>query len=187
MYEPLNHKTRTFFLETLKPVFRHLHGLINLQLLPGGRTINVAGSELTCPGKDRAHRQNHCDAMKWQACVLDHYWQYGANYTDPVRSEIFDFIVCMLKNKEMQNVPTLVDACSKEYIDAKAWTLIKNNCFSKPAGDAVLRDYLDETNSLLVNIEHRNFPIVLVDGAELAEQNTMRTHLCGLIVSFSLL
>lgn len=125
--------------------------------------------------------------MKWQACVLDHYWQYGANYTDPVRSEIFDFIVCMLKNKEMQNVPTLVDACSKEYIDAKAWTLIKNNCFSKPAGDAVLRDYLDETNSLLVNIEHRNFPIVLVDGAELAEQNTMRTHLCGLIVSFSLL
>mgnify|MGYP002649348896 CR=1 FL=1 len=182
LYEPLDHRTRTFFLETLKPVFRHLHGLINLQLLPGGRTINVQGSELMCPGADRTHRQNHCDAMKWQACVLDHFWQYGDNYTDPVRREIFDFIVCMLKNKEMKSVPTLVDSCSKEYIDDKAWALIKNNCFSKPAGEAVLRGYLDETKALLANVEHRDFPIVIVDGAELADHKTMRTHICDLIV-----
>ena len=60
-YESLNHKSRKFIIEELRPAFLHFQSLINLRLLPAGRAHLVPGQGIVCPGG-----LDQCDGNKLQ-------------------------------------------------------------------------------------------------------------------------
>jgi hypothetical protein len=49
-YESLNHKSRKFILEELRPAFTHFQNLIDLTLLPAGRATKNDHGGFDCPG-----------------------------------------------------------------------------------------------------------------------------------------
>ena len=62
-YETLNHQSRKFMMEELRPAFNYFQSLINLKLLPAGRaTFNPGGTDrFICPGGP-----DQCDGNKLQ-------------------------------------------------------------------------------------------------------------------------
>ena len=177
-YEPLHLKSRTLFLEQLKPLFSSLYNLINLQLIPGGKAVFVPGHGIVCPGG-----ADQCATMKLQACVLDYFWNDGNNFTDPIRQQVFDHLWCVSKNKRMIQDPVdLAAQCSDEYLQGDAWFTI-HGCFIDGTGDNILREYVQDTQSTIADVEHKSIPIVFINGVQVVDLSTMKQQVCSLYVS----
>lgn len=65
-YETMNHQSRTFFLQQLKPTFYNLRNVLDLELIPAGRTKFIAGEgeaahggHFECPGGEL-----QCESIK---------------------------------------------------------------------------------------------------------------------------
>ena len=178
LYEALNHKSRTFFIQNLKPLFDNLHGIINLHLIPSGKSIQSApGAEIVCRGG-----VPQCYIMKWQACVIDFYWSGAAKYTDPIRQEVFNFIMCTFKNSNQQNVTNTVESCANQYIDTSALAVIPG-CVTDGVADSILSNYTVETKKMVPNLQEHAFPSVFIEDKEVADLNTLKTQICALFVS----
>ena len=146
-------------------------------MIPAGRAVLAPGHGFVCPaGLDQ------CNAMKLQACAIDFFWNDGNNYTDPIRQEIFDFIVCTVKNKRMLNVMDAAELCSEQYIEADAWFTI-HGCYVDGTAEAILGEYIEETQSIIVNVTQHAIPIVLINGEEVTDLTTIKAQICGLYVS----
>lgn len=65
LYEPLDHKSRTLFLEQVKPVFNNLHNLIEFELLPSGRAQFFSDQKFVCK-----NGESQCTAMKLQVLLV---------------------------------------------------------------------------------------------------------------------
>lgn len=174
LYEALNHKSRTLFLEQLKPIFENLYNLIDLTLIPAGRAVSAPGHGFVCPsGSDQ------CRAMQLHACALNFFWNDGNNYTDPIRKEIFDFIVCTFKNKRLKNVMEAAEICSNEHIETDAWYTI-HGCLFDGTGNVIFEEYISQTGNLIENIAKHTIPIILFnDTTEITDLSNIKSLICN--------
>jgi hypothetical protein len=99
----------------------------------------------------------------FKACTIDYFWNDGANWTDPVRQEVIEFIYCMSKNKNAVGVWTAAEQCSEQYIEVDPWPTI-HGCILNGEGTAILQEYIEETQSSGINITAQNIPVVTING-----------------------
>jgi len=144
---------------------------------PAGRAIHQPGYGFACKGGI-----DQCNSMRLQVCTLDFFWNDGNNYTDPIRQEVFEFIVCTFKNRKLLNVMDAAELCSEQFLEADAWFTI-HGCYIDGTGEALLGEYVEEAQSTIVDIEHHNIPILLINGVEVTDLTNLKKLVCGKFVS----
>jgi hypothetical protein len=69
----------------------------------------------------------------------------------------------MSKNKDAVGVWTAAERCSEQYIEVDPWPTIFG-CMTSGGGNAILEEYIEETQSSGINITAHNIPVVTING-----------------------
>jgi hypothetical protein len=69
----------------------------------------------------------------------------------------------MSKNKDAVGVWTAAERCSEQYIEVDPWPTI-HGCILDGEGNAILEEYIQETQSSGINITAHNIPVVTING-----------------------
>jgi hypothetical protein len=90
----------------------------------------------------------------------------------------------MSKNKNAVGVWAAAEQCSEQYIEVDPWPTI-HGCFYED-GDALLLEYIQETQSSGINITAQNIPVVTINGnVSESAVNDLIAAICQNFVSIS--
>ena len=116
-----------------------------------------------------------------QSCIIDYYWNDGANWTDPVRQEVIQSLYCIARNKNGVGIWETAEQCSEETIEVDPWPTI--NVCARDEGEDIFEDFIQITQSTIRESD-RNFPVVTINGnISLNAINDLIGALCQQFVS----
>ncbi len=175
LYKPLHHLSRTFIIESLKPLMTNINtSYLQLQLIPAGDSVinGVDNTTVQCTSPDQ------CTAAQFHSCALDLYFE-----NDPILT--WNFIYCTVKNKLIAGVFPAAQRCAKEELSEARWNELYQGCVVTGRGNELLAENVRKTAQLFPQ-GLPAVPTVLLNDQVLSkaadlDTDALKTFVCRLI------